>query len=290
MCSSLWGTGVIARADEPRTLVSLNARIRNIAKSQGRPQRRLELAVANTVVGQMLPPGVVKGGTAIKLRVGEAESRFTRDLDASRPATVSLDDYLDALADRLAEGWAGFTGVVRPIEGPNPRDVPPDYIMRPFVIRLAYKGSTWFNITFELGRDEIGSTSQLEERIADDILDLFAAIGLPTPRAIPVLALDHQIAQKLHACTSVDVNGQNERAHDLVDLQILTREEHPDLAAVSRTARRLFAARRAQTWPPIVITYPRWDTIYAAAAEGLDVIEDVNEAVAWTNRLIAEIG
>ncbi len=30
---------------------------------------------ANKVMSQMLPPGVVKGGTTIKLRVGEAASR-----------------------------------------------------------------------------------------------------------------------------------------------------------------------------------------------------------------------
>ena len=279
-----------ARTDEPRTLAALSARIKNIAKAQGRPQRRLELVIANTAVGQMLPPGVVKGGTAIKLRLGEAETRFTRDLDATRPAAVSLDDYLDALADRLAEGWAGFTGVIRQVEGPSPRNVPPEYVMRPFLIRLSYKGRSWFNITFELGHDEIGSTRQFEERIAGDILELFATIGLATPLPIPLLALDHQIAQKLHACTSVDVNGENERAHDLVDLQILVREEHPDLTAISTTARRLFAARRAQVWPPTVIAYPKWETIYAAAAEGLDVIADVDAAVSWTNHLISDIG
>jgi len=41
--------------------------------------RRIQRAVANTIVGQMLPPGVVKGGTAMKLRLGEAGSRFTPD-------------------------------------------------------------------------------------------------------------------------------------------------------------------------------------------------------------------
>lgn len=39
--------------------------------------RPVQRVVTNTVIGQMLPPGVVKGGTAIKLRVGESASRFT---------------------------------------------------------------------------------------------------------------------------------------------------------------------------------------------------------------------
>jgi len=46
--------------------------------------KRIQRAIANTIAGQMLPAGVVKGGTAMKVRVGEQASRFTPDLDASR--------------------------------------------------------------------------------------------------------------------------------------------------------------------------------------------------------------
>jgi hypothetical protein len=166
--------------------------------------------------------------------------------------------------------------------------VPDDYIMRPFVIRLAYQGRHWLSVPFELGHDEIGSTQRHELRVADDIVELFDIIGLDTPDPIPVLALDHQIAQKLHACTAINAKtGGNERAHDLVDLQILEQEEHIDYAALAATAQRLFAARRGQPWPPTVIAYERWDTIYAEAADGLDVIEHVDDAVAWANDFIA---
>ena len=89
------------REDPPTNLRSLEARVNNLARQRGRPVRRIQRAVANTVVGQMLPPGVVKGGTAMKLRVGEAASRFTPDLDASRMASVTLEHYLDELAGRL---------------------------------------------------------------------------------------------------------------------------------------------------------------------------------------------
>jgi hypothetical protein len=36
-----------------------------------------------------------------------------------------------------------------------------------------------------------------------------------------------------------------------------------------------------------VVEYDDWDTIYAEAAEGLDVLPAVTEAVAWVNDLIA---
>ncbi|MDA8367071.1 MAG: nucleotidyl transferase AbiEii/AbiGii toxin family protein [Actinomycetota bacterium] len=276
------------REDPPSNLRSLEARISNIARERGRPLRRVQRVIANTVVGQMLPPSVVKGGTAMKLRVGEAASRFSADLDAARSAELTIDDYLDALAARLAEGWGGFTGELEELDPPQPEGVPDDYIMRPFVIRLAYQGRHWLSVPFELGHDEIGSTQRHELRVADDIVELFDIIGLDTPDPIPVLALNHQIAQKLHACTAINAKtGGNERAHDLVDLQILEQEEHIDYAALAATAQRLFAARRGQPWPPTVIAYERWDTIYAEAADGLDVIEHVDDAVAWANDFIA---
>jgi hypothetical protein len=99
--------------------------------------------VANTVVGQMLPPSVVKGGTAMKLRVGEASGRFTPDLDVARLATITLDDYLDDLVHRLAAGWCGFFATVERLEPPRPVDVPEEYVMRPFDLRLAYRGRHW---------------------------------------------------------------------------------------------------------------------------------------------------
>jgi len=272
----------------PSNLRSLTTRIDNLARQQGRPVRRIQRTVANTVVGQMLPPGVVKGGTAMKLRVGETSSRFTPDLDVARAAGLSLDDYLSQLGDRLVAGWGGFTGTVTELEGPQPEGVPNEYVMQPFEIRLAYQSRHWLTVPFELGRDEIGSTQREDRRIADDIVDMFEALGLEPPAPIPVLAVDHQVAQKLHACTSINLRtGGNERAHDLVDLQILEQEEEMDFVAVGTTSRRLFAARRSHPWPPTVVAYERWATIYDEAADGLDVLENVDDAVVWANAFIA---
>lgn len=61
------------RCDAPSNLRSLTTRIETLARRQQRPVRPIQRAVANTVVGQLLPPGVVKGGTAMKLRVGGRE-------------------------------------------------------------------------------------------------------------------------------------------------------------------------------------------------------------------------
>lgn len=277
--------------DEPRTLAALQARIRNEARKRDRRDNTLERLVANVVVGQLLPPGVVKGGTALKVRMGDAQTRFSRDLDAARRPDATLDDYVDELDRNLRAGWSEFSGVIRSgASAAPPPDVPPEYVMRPFKVALSYKGSSWVTIDLELGHDEVGSTTAPELRIADDILHLFEAVGLPQPAPIPLLPIDHQIAQKLHACTWVGDGTGNERAHDLVDLQVLVREENPDLAAAGVTASRLFTTRKAQAWKPVVVAYDRWDTIYSAAAAGLDVLPTVDEAIKWANEeLIARM-
>jgi hypothetical protein len=83
--------------------------------------------------------------------------------------------------------------------------------------------------------------------------------------------------------------GRDERAHDLVDLQVLEQEETIDLAAVAKAAERLFSSRGEQPWPPVVAAYDHWDTLYAAAADGLGVIGEVDAAVAWANAFIARV-
>jgi hypothetical protein len=237
----------------------------------------------------MLPPGVIKGGAALLIRFGESGARATTDLDTSRSSEFALDEWLDVFEERLAVGWGGFNGTLSLKKSKIPNDVPDDYVMRRFQIRLAYMSREWTTITLELMHDEVGSTAKPETRVGQRVLDLYALLGLPEPRPIPLLPVHHQIAQKLHACTGMGSNGTNERAHDLVDLQLLVKEEKPDLAQVKATAMRLFASRKRQQWPPIVVAHPKWNTIYAESTGTLDVLPTVDEAVVWANTLIADI-
>jgi hypothetical protein len=272
----------------PGSVANLQRRITGAAAARGSTAGRIQRTIVNTVVAQMLPPGVVKGWAAIQARVGESSSRFTKDLDAARGAELSLGDYLERLDDSLADGWGDFTGRLVELEPHLLDDVPDDYIMRPFDIRLAYRGRPWLTVPFELGRDEIGSTEHREPRLAPDIVVLFRELVLPEPQPIPVLAAEHQVVQKLHACTSVSAKtGGNERARDLVDLQILAQEENIDMAEVDDLGARLFASRHAQTWPPTVVVHAGWDTLYDDAAKSLEVLPDVDAAVDWANEFIA---
>lgn len=280
------------RRDPPRTRKSLEDRIRNLSQDDTRHSdpnvrsARLALAVANIVVGRMLPGGVVKGGTSMQIRFG-ASARHTRDLDAARPVGVDIDEYIDELADNLDEGWAGFTGVVAEGESHQPERVPEAYVMRPFTITLSYRGSSWIKVPLELGHDEVGSASAVEMIPPAQAAELFAALGLPDPGPVPVMRAEYQVAQKLHACTSVLADDTNDRARDLVDLQLLA--DVIDLKETRAIAVRLFNYRNIDQWLPVVVERDGWSGLYDEAAQGLGVLDTVSEAVEWANDLVQRI-
>ena len=74
--------------------------------------------MANVIVAQMLPDGVVKGGSSLLFRYGRYGSRYTRDIDTAR--VMELNSYLAQLNAALAQGWNGFTGKLVAVEPPKP--------------------------------------------------------------------------------------------------------------------------------------------------------------------------
>lgn len=268
-------------SDPPASVRSLEQRIRNLEGGDGLALRR-RVGMALVVVGQLLPEGAVKGGSAMALRYGRG-TRFTRDLDAAR--VQSLARFRSDFEESLATGWAGFTGRLVEKAAPRPVDVPTAYVMQPFDVKLDYRGRSWCTVAFELGHNELGDADEPEYQLAPDLARLFTEVGLPAPEPVPVLRADHQIAQKLHA---VSEDG-SERARDLVDLQLLDNGEELDLARVASTCTRLFEYRRQQAWPPTIAAGNHWDTLYAEAADGLDVLANAAEAVGWANEFIQRI-
>ncbi len=231
----------------------------------------------------MLPDSAIKGGTGLKLRFGERLTRDTPDVDAAFRG--DLDAFRNELAKKLAAGWGGFTGTVTMGAKRIPGPVPEAYVMQPFRVMLKYHGRTFRGIDLEVGYDELEATTKEvpEFEMSEDVLSVFAALGLETPAPVRVQPLHHQIAQKLHACTT----PRSDRAHDLVDLQLIAPMTDP--ALVAATAKRLFRFRTEHPWPPTATEGPDWESLYAEAAEGLDVLPTVAEAIAWLNNYVATL-
>lgn len=265
----------------PNSVRSLNQRIRNLAGSEELTIRR-RVGMALVVVGQLLPEGAIKGGSAMALRYGRG-TRFTQDLDAARvqPLARFRSDFEDA----LATGWAGFTGRLIAKAAPRPTGVPTAYVMQPFDVKLDYRGRPWCTVKFELGHNEIGDADEPEYQLADDLAQLFIQVGLEAPTPVRVMRADHQVAQKLHAVSQPG----SDRVRDLVDLQLLDLGENLDLALVRTTCGRLFDYRRQHAWPPTIEIGEGWETLYAAAIEDVDALAEVDAAIAWVNDFVDRI-
>lgn len=280
--------------DPPANARAILDRIRTLTgvKEEGSPEnQRRYRDLANTVIGQMLPAGAVKGGAAMYFRYGDA-SRFSVDLDASQ--ALAIQEFQDVFQEKLATGWGGFTGTITERPKAQPEGVPDQYVLQPYSINLLYNGSKWpHTIVFELSHDELNSTASPEYDLSADTLELFDVLGLPAPDPVPLVPIIHQVAQKLHAITLPD----SERAHDLIDLQLMFSTRAIDRGALARTTKRLFDLRKTHPWPAIVKPTNTWSELYQAAREGMDpsslaaeaVAESLEAAVAWANSLLTDL-
>lgn len=66
-----------AASGPPPSAASLRQRVANVARKRGTTELRITVAVCNTVIGQMLPPGVVKDGRGVNRHL-EAEVNVAR--------------------------------------------------------------------------------------------------------------------------------------------------------------------------------------------------------------------
>lgn len=239
--------------------------------------------MANTIVGQMLPEGVVKGGSSLKLRYGNQCTRVTMDLDMACKGDLAA--FLETLGANLKKGWNGFTGVIVRQEPASPKDVPPEYVMKPYGVKLQYNGQSWCTVDLEIGFNEIGDAEDVEYGLSDEVVDIFRKLMFPDPAPVPLMRLEYQVAQKLHGATGPG----SQRAHDLIDLQLIVGRAELDYGRIRDICRRLFVYRKKQAWPPTVTKGPDWETVYDEENSKETVLPTVDEAVAWANELIAKI-
>ena len=269
----------------PTNLTSLRARLRNHARDvhqvETRIQRRLAALVLNEIflaadLGIDGPPILIKGGTAIDLRRGTAPARLSKDLDAA--VRGDIDGFIAQARTLLDAGWCGFTGR---LARETDIDVP-GLLVKPrrFDVKLDYLGKPFATVPVELSQAE-GRTGDEHDQIT---VDEYNTIGLAPRGPVHCLSLRYQIAQKIHACTDpLDGIRDNDRARDLVDLQLLTLiVDDGQLAPIRTACIEIFTGRQRHAWPPEVRVWPAWPTIYATAANTLGAAE-------WLGTLIDTI-
>ena len=258
---------------------------RAIERLFGNYEKSLETRsiMANAIVGQMLNGGVVKGGSGLKLRYGMSRTRATMDLDAACQGDIPA--FVENLSQSLKIGWCGFSGTVVKRNPAKPKNVPAQYVMQPYAVRLLFNGQPWCTVDLEIGFNELGDADESDFALSDEVAQIFNALGFPVPDAVPLMKCEYQIAQKLHGLTEPD----SRRAHDLIDLQLIVDHSEVDLRKTAQLCKRLFAFRRMQSWPPKVIKGADWDAAYNDANFKHGVSRTIDEAIDWANALIEKI-
>lgn len=267
---------------KPSSMRKLDNAIKRMAGNE-KAYVNVRSLIANAIVGWMIPDGVVKGGTSLKLRFGDAITRYTTDLDTAR--AKNLEEFSDGLDEALAQGWQGFTGRVVPREPAHPDGVPTSYVMQPFDVKLSYLSKAWCTVSLEVGHDEIGDADEPEFVVPIEANSYLEKLGFPAIGPIACMPLYYQIAQKLHGASEPG----SKRPHDLIDLQVIVAVGDVDWGRTRQACERLFAYRKQQQWPPTIKVGADWETLYGEQRSDLNVAENVVEAVDWANRLIARI-
>jgi hypothetical protein len=242
----------------------------------GRLQRHVAVLVvaqfaATLVDGQGAPLLLVKGGSSLELRRGIVDSRTSKDLD-----TVVRQD-IAAVRDRLADageiGWEGFTAVFTP---PEEIEIPGLPIKaRRFTAKLSYRGKPFASVPIEVSAVEAGNADQFDALTSEAL----ALVGVTTDVTVPCMTLPWQIAHKVHAVSAVLPKPKvNDRAHDLVDLQLLEALiADADLSDTRSACCAVFEARAQHSWPPAVVVMPHWPPVYVCALEGLGHLDRVEK-------------
>jgi len=223
---------------------------------------------------------VIKGGTSLELRFG-ATARTSRDVDAL--ATIELNDAFIEIADRLKVGRSGFTGVVgerTPIVRAGIAPAP-----ERCKIKLHYRTKPFATIDFELAHAD-GDSFQLDELPPVDL----TPVQLPVRAEVKVLGVHYQIAQKLHACTELPIDGANDRVHDLYDILLLDGLARVDGLAYTRDAcAQTFRERGRHSWPPDLPQWDDWPTTWEAIEIDGDLRYPYGEARTRIEQLIHDI-
>lgn len=274
----------------PANRVALERWITQKADEEGIAAARLRRALSFMVLSAVLarftdaegaPLFLLKGGVAMELRVG-VRARASKDF------VTAFRDDMSRLEDVLAAASVHEHGIFRLTAGAASPIGPTGAVRIP--VRIALAHYDWGTVDLEVSPAEGGSRAAagIEYAAPAPALSVF---GLPDGPRVPLFPLPYQVAQKLHACTEVREDRDNDRFRDLIDLLLL--EEilaDTDLPAVRLACEEVFRLRGRHAWPPEIRIYPLWTDGYRSLALGMNFpVLEVAEAAAAVGAFVSRI-
>ena len=280
---------------------ALNTWVRDAVRLTGLRERRVGWMLASTIViaalqralgGDGMPLFLAKGGVYVEMQLGVG-ARATQDIDTLFRGTV--DEFMATLQQVMSVPWGPFTletSDVEVIAGVKRIAKP-----RRFEVQLIVKGAIWRKVKVEVSFPE-GQIADRAESVPTPPVGFF---GLDVPEHLVGIALDYQVAQKMHACTDPDTpEWTNDRVRDIIDLNLLHDHFYPGEPPISLKAActDLFDARAAEaatlgetprSWPPVIQANALWREQYPRLADEVGLDLTLDEAIAKIQAWIAEI-
>jgi hypothetical protein len=241
----------------PGSVGNLQSRVTSYAREAGvsieRLNQRLRTEVFLGLLGRAQTLGIIsmylaKGGMALELRFG-IRARASGDLDVGIAAKGEA--LVDVFERVLAVGFHDFTFTMR--DTPTLLENVQTYRIK---VKIEYRGRSFGTLDVDLNEASLETATTIQST------GLLVALGLPGPLEIPLLDLNIQIAQKLHAATEPDRQDYTNRRHrDLLDVLIICQDPKVslDMTRLRKVAIDEFARRPHNShWPPIFTLPAAW--------------------------------
>lgn len=262
---------------------ALEQRLRDRSRATGTSLMRLRKAVVfDRLLARLCEAAagrwVLKGALALDFHLGE-RTRTTKDMDL-----VRRDDEEAATADLLAaqEMDLGDYFVFAVEKVGQITEAEEGGAIR-FRARAELAGRLFDDVIVDIAfSDPLGWEPELLS--GPDLLD-FAELD---PAAVPVIPLEQQVAEKVHAYTRSYGGGRrSSRVKDLVDLVLIERSTYLDTERLRAALVRTFAARDRQALPGSLPLPPaEWATPYRKLAEQVGIDLDLAQGHASAGRFL----
>lgn len=225
----------------------------------------------------------LKGGFALETRLGE-RARASVDLDADhiRGAEAARRDLERAVLEDVGDGFEfAITGSEEIREG-NLR----------LAVRYKIESSLAGRVFEPLQVDVSVAPPPTWDAESGRRAGLLKGLGFEAID-VPLVPLERQVAEKVHAYTRTYKSGPTTRARDLVDLLLIHQHGRVDRTRLRNAIRRIFDRRATHLIPARIPVPPReLTTSYRREAERVSMSLSADEAhrilAAWLDPILVE--
>lgn len=251
---------------------SLNMRISNEAKSQGRSRDSIRFQLVFESMLRLIfrhpsPGWTLKGGTALLMRNGKG--RFTRDMDLARSKRWDSSEELINDLKKLVQGKNGdpFTFEVKEIHSRD-NTARGEYATPTATVSIEARLGTLQFHTFKIDVSLSRHTQAPPEHVeVNPLLNTLQQNRLYEPFTVLVTPIEAHLADKICAMRETHHGRTSTRYHDLADIiQIILPQ---DFSAQKLQSTLLHEARRRNIQLPEVLASPgpEWERGYDKKAK-----------------------